>query len=358
MYLGPEVDYVLGVISVIVPVHNGQETMGACLRAIFQSDLEAPLEVIVVDDGSTDSSSEIARGFPCQVLRLEEKRGRSHARNLGAGKAKFDILVFIDADIVITRTTLGQMADFFADYPEVTALDGVLDDQCPYPGFFSQYKCLYMNDIGNRLPLRLNFLFGSPCALRRAHFEPFSESLDLAEDTELGQRLAARGRVLVLLHSLKVTHWKKFCFKSIIQNDFLIPFTWAYLFLKNGGLSQIFSHKRFAHAPGSQIGSVLASPLLVLCAALAPFFQVMIIPGLAFLVGHLLLNARFHGFLFKKRGAWFALRALVFTLFDQGVMFCGIASGFARYILRGGRPLRQPPPRGAVAGGQEGEGRG
>jgi glycosyltransferase involved in cell wall biosynthesis len=325
-------------ISAVVPVHNGQETLDACLGAIFRSDVRLPLEVLVVDDGSTDSSLEVARSYPCRIFPLAESRGRSHARNLGAERARFDILVFIDADIVITRTTLSQIVDFFAEHPEVSAVDGILDDRCPYPNFFSQYKNLYMHDLGRRLPERLNFLFGSPCALRRVHFEPFSESLDLAEDTELGQRLAFKGRRIALLHSLQVTHWKRHGFRSIVRNDFQIPFTWAHLFLENRGLSQVFSHRRFAHARSGQMGSVLASPFFILCLALTPFFPVMAIPGAVFLAGYLLLNARFHLFLFKKRGAWFALRALAFTLFDQTVMLCGIAAGFGRHILSGGRP--------------------
>jgi glycosyltransferase involved in cell wall biosynthesis len=332
-------------ISVIVPVYNGRLTLNACLQAIFSSADCPKFEVIVVDDGSTDSSPEIAGKYPCQVLRLEKSRGRSHARNMGAARARNGVLVFVDADIIISKTALRQVADFFTDQPEVSAVVGLLDDTCPYPDFFSQYKNLYMNHIFNRLPPRINFLYGSLCALRREHFEPFQESLSMGEDTELGQRLTAKGRTIMLLHGLRVTHWKRFRFKGIVQNDFLIPYSWAHLFLKNRGLSQLLSRKRFAHAQGGQVGSVVAVPLAIVSASLAPLVPAMLIPLGVFLAAHILLNARFHGFLLKKKGPWFAGRAVVFTLFDQLVMFCGIVGGAVHHVwnsvLRPGRAGRE-----------------
>ena len=122
-------------ISVIVPVYNGRLTLDACLKAVYRSKGCPGFEVIVVDDGSTDSSPEVAAKYPCRLIRLDRNRGRSRARNLGAAEAGHEILVFIDADVVIPENALSLVADFFAGRPDVSAVSGLLDDACPFPDF-------------------------------------------------------------------------------------------------------------------------------------------------------------------------------------------------------------------------------
>ena len=83
-------------VSVIVPCYNGAAFLEEALRsALAQSYGE--VEVVVVDDGSTDSSAEIARRFPVRYIR-QENRGLSEARNTGIRESKGSYLVFLDAD--------------------------------------------------------------------------------------------------------------------------------------------------------------------------------------------------------------------------------------------------------------------
>ena len=83
-------------VSVIVPCYNGAAFLEEALRsALAQSYPE--VEVVVVDDGSTDSSGEIARRFPVRYIR-QENRGLSEARNSGIRESKGSYLVFLDAD--------------------------------------------------------------------------------------------------------------------------------------------------------------------------------------------------------------------------------------------------------------------
>ena len=110
-------------LSVIVPVFNGAATLHRCLDAIFASE-GATFEVVVVDDGSSDESTAIARTFPCRVLELPRNRGVAAARNQGAEAAVHDILVFIDADMFVQRGTLAQIAGCFEADPGLGALGG------------------------------------------------------------------------------------------------------------------------------------------------------------------------------------------------------------------------------------------
>jgi len=89
-------------ISVIVPTYNGVETIALCLAAL-QKQSRRPLEVIVVDNGSHDSTQEqvreLAKDFPCDLRLIEEpKRGAAAARNCGVRAAAGEWIAFIDAD--------------------------------------------------------------------------------------------------------------------------------------------------------------------------------------------------------------------------------------------------------------------
>ena len=101
-------------ISIIIPVYNGEKYLTECLRSVFNSDY-ADSEVIVVNDGSTDNSLEIINSFPCRVINLENNLGVANARNVGANAARGDLLIFFDADIVIEKDTISNFKRLHED---------------------------------------------------------------------------------------------------------------------------------------------------------------------------------------------------------------------------------------------------
>ncbi|MHB1953057.1 MAG: glycosyltransferase family 2 protein [Sulfobacillus sp.] len=94
-------------ISVIVPCYNEESYLARCLKTLFDQSLGAD-EVIVVDDGSTDRSREIALQFPVKLLKGRHE-GPGNARNLGAHSSQGDILVFVDADMYVDREFLEHL---------------------------------------------------------------------------------------------------------------------------------------------------------------------------------------------------------------------------------------------------------
>src|SRR5215831_3669837 len=95
-------------ISVIIPVYNSARYLRACLQQLCLSNI-TDYEYIVVDDGSTDASPEVAREYGATVLHTGQRRGPAYARNLGAREAKGDILFFIDADVCVYPDTLERV---------------------------------------------------------------------------------------------------------------------------------------------------------------------------------------------------------------------------------------------------------
>ena len=73
-------------VSVVVPVYNGAEYLAACLDSVVQQDYPA-VELIVVDDGSTDNSADIAASYPDVMLLRQSSRGAPCARNAGLAAA-------------------------------------------------------------------------------------------------------------------------------------------------------------------------------------------------------------------------------------------------------------------------------
>jgi len=90
------------IISIIIPVYNGEETLGRCLQALVDQ-IKSAAEIIVVDNGSTDNSIDIVQSYarnsivPIRVVEVL-KRGAAAARNSGVWAAKGEWIAFIDAD--------------------------------------------------------------------------------------------------------------------------------------------------------------------------------------------------------------------------------------------------------------------
>ena len=88
-------------VSVIIPAYNEEKIIGNCLESLEKQSY-LPLEVIVVDDGSSDNTLKIAKKFNIPVLK-QNHQGPGPARNLGASIAKGEILVFADSDMTFDK---------------------------------------------------------------------------------------------------------------------------------------------------------------------------------------------------------------------------------------------------------------
>ena len=112
-------------VSIIIPAYNEEVVLGACLRSILATGWRR-LEVIVVDDGSTDATAAVAAPFtrdPRVTFLSKINGGKGSALNLGIAHATGEILIFVDADGLFTPTTIPQLLSGFR-HPGVGAVCG------------------------------------------------------------------------------------------------------------------------------------------------------------------------------------------------------------------------------------------
>lgn len=111
-------------VSIIIPVYNAEKYLFETLSSLTGDDFQ-PREIIVVDDGSTDKSAEIARGFNEIKYYFQENKGVSVARNFGIECSKGDFITFLDADDVWIPGRIQQGLNYFIKNPETDFVLGM-----------------------------------------------------------------------------------------------------------------------------------------------------------------------------------------------------------------------------------------
>lgn len=114
-------------ISVIIPAYNAEQYLGAAIESVLQQRWQ-PLEIIVVDDGSTDQSVAVAQHYQPLVQCLhQENSGPGAARNLGVSAAHGEFIAFLDADDLWLTDKLASQMAYLHLHPEVAMLFGQVE---------------------------------------------------------------------------------------------------------------------------------------------------------------------------------------------------------------------------------------
>ena len=113
-------------LSIVIPVYQVEGTFNRCLESVFRQDCDN-YEVILVDDGSTDQSSQLcddwaARNPHIRVIH-QQHAGLSEARNTGIAAATGDYITFVDSDDYLADGTYGPLLQLLADHPDIDLLE-------------------------------------------------------------------------------------------------------------------------------------------------------------------------------------------------------------------------------------------
>jgi glycosyltransferase involved in cell wall biosynthesis len=182
-------------ISFIVPAYNEELLVGRTLGAIHAAAREvgSPYEVIVVDDGSTDGTAQVAAACGARVLSVE-CRQIAGTRNAGARQAAGEILIFVDADTIITAPTLRATLAALDAGAVAGGASLRLDGHIPWHGRL----LLRVVRVGMRLG---RLAAGCYVFCTRSAFDAaggFDERLFATEEIALSRALARHGRVVIL----------------------------------------------------------------------------------------------------------------------------------------------------------------
>ena len=238
----------LAQLSVIIPVYNDPRNLRICLEGLRAS-LEAPLECIVVDDGSTDESADVARECGAKVLSTGGRKGPAVARNIGAQAAMGDVLLFIDADVCVNPDTIQKVRSEFDSDPYLDALMGSYDSSPAIPTFVSMYRNLLHHHAHQSSPGKASTFWAGCGGIRKSVFLEFGGFDEMyqapaIEDIELGYRLTQANRSVILCPDIQVKHLKRWTLHNMLRTDFFYrALPWSELSLRSGQMPDSLSLK-------------------------------------------------------------------------------------------------------------------
>ena len=182
------------VISFVVPAHNEEAYIGDTLRILRASaeELGEPFEVIVVDDASTDRTAELARATGA-IVHAVDRRQIAAVRNAGAGVARGDVLIFVDADTHVNAETMRQTMRALAG--------GAVGGGARFRFESGPRWSHALGAIVGLLMQRLSWAAGCYVFARRADFEAvggFDERYFATEEIVLSRALKRRGRMTIV----------------------------------------------------------------------------------------------------------------------------------------------------------------
>ncbi len=305
----------LPTVSVVLPVFDGLGFLRRSLPPLLARVPEDLLEVLVIDDGSTDGSAAYAEELGARVLPSGGRLGPAAARNLGVECATGDVVLFIDADVVIHEDTVAVARRALAD-PEVVAVFGAYDDRPTDPGFFSRFKNLQHHAVHLRSAGQATTFWSGCGAVRRQAFLAVG-GFDVAqfpqpsiEDIELGYRLRAAGGRILLDPNMLATHLKRWTLTDLIRTDvFRRALPWARLLLRRPEASDDLNVTPKERARAGLAWLIAGTAPLGLVPIVGPFLAPIPLGllGLAMVANArlLLLFLRREGMLFAFGGALF-----------------------------------------------------
>jgi len=208
-------------ISVVIPAYNEESYLRRTIESLKNQSLKAN-EIIVVDNGSTDKTKEVAKSLGAKVI-AEEKKGVGFARKAGFEKAFYDIIVTTDADTAFPKNWLSRIEKTFTENPRVIAVGG------PYQFDTEKHKLAIkimtkvwiwgdkILNLGNNIP-GVNM-----AVLKKAYLKTKGFRKKYYEDLDLSLQLKKQGKVVFLKNLVVTTSYRRYAKKGFLKT------VWEYM---------------------------------------------------------------------------------------------------------------------------------
>ncbi|MFE9928841.1 bifunctional polysaccharide deacetylase/glycosyltransferase family 2 protein [Streptomyces sp. NPDC005533] len=297
-------------VTVLVPAYNERECIANTLNSLAASD--HPIEVIVIDDGSSDETAEIVEEMDLPFVRLirQVNGGKPSALNTGIAAASYDIVVMMDGDTVFEPSTVRELVQPFGD-PSVGAVAGnaKVGNRDSLIGAWQHIEYVLGHNLDRRMYDMLGVIPtipGAVGAFRKEALQQVGGMSDdtLAEDTDITIAVLCDGwRVVYAEHARAWTEAP-----ASLQQLWSQRYRWSY-----GSMQAMWKHRGAvtSRGPAGRFGR-LGLPLVVLFGVVAPLLAPLV--DMFFLYGVLFADApitltSWGGFILLQAAlSWYAFR--------------------------------------------------
>ncbi|MGW4699330.1 bifunctional polysaccharide deacetylase/glycosyltransferase family 2 protein [Streptomyces sp. NPDC004285] len=297
-------------VTVLVPAYNERECIANTLNSLAASDY--PIEVIVIDDGSTDGTADIVEEMRLPFVRLIRKAngGKSGALNTGVAAASHDIIVMMDGDTVFEPSTVRELVQPFGDRSiGAVAGNAKVGNRESLIGAWQHIEYVLGHNLDRRMYDMLNVIPtipGAVGAFRKEALRRVGGMSDdtLAEDTDITMAVLCDGWRIV--YAERARAWTEA--PASLQQLWSQRYRWSY-----GSMQAMWKHRRAvtARGPAGRFGRV-GLPLVVLFGVvaplLAPLVDMFLLYGVLFADAPITL-ASWGGFILLQAAlSWYAFR--------------------------------------------------
>ncbi|WP_434094591.1 bifunctional polysaccharide deacetylase/glycosyltransferase family 2 protein [Streptomyces hyaluromycini] len=287
-------------VTVVVPAYNEQECITNTLLSLARS--EHPIEVIVVDDGSTDDTAVIVEelGLPMVRLIRQPNSGKPAALNTGVAAASYDLIVMMDGDTVFEPATVRELVQPFGN-PRVGAVAGnaKVGNRDTLIGAWQHIEYVMGFNLDRRMYDVLNCMPtipGAVGAFRRTALQQAGGMSDdtLAEDTDVTMALHRAGWKVVYAEDARAWTEAPDSMKQLWSQRY----RWSY-----GTMQAMWKHRHAVLERGAaghfgRVGLPFVALFMVVTPLLAPAIDIGMVYGVVFVDAY------------KTLAAWFAVMAL------------------------------------------------
>jgi cellulose synthase/poly-beta-1,6-N-acetylglucosamine synthase-like glycosyltransferase/peptidoglycan/xylan/chitin deacetylase (PgdA/CDA1 family) len=271
-------------VTVLVPAYNERECIANTVRSLMESD--HPIEVIVIDDGSSDGTADIVEAMWLPNVRVvrQENSGKPAALNNGIAHASYDLIVMMDGDTVFEPATVRELVQPFGD-PRVGAVAGnaKVGNRDTLIGAWQHIEYVMGFNLDRRMYDLLRIMPTIPGAIgafRRAALERVGGMSEdtLAEDTDITIAIHRDGWRVVYAENARA--WTEA--PESVQQLWSQRYRWSY-----GTMQAIWKHRRAVidRGPSGRFGRVglpIISLFMIVFPLLAPLIDIFLLYGIVF----------------------------------------------------------------------------
>jgi peptidoglycan/xylan/chitin deacetylase (PgdA/CDA1 family) len=211
-------------VSVIIPARNEEKYIESVIKSVKAQDFNE-YEIIVVDNGSTDKTAEIAENLGAKVV-FEPTAGLPRAREKGRNVANADLLVYLDADMIVPPSYLSKLICFFEENKKVVAIS---NPYLFYDGnwtikFLEKFIFKILFPLFHKLSKMLKLpvtLMGGNFAIRKKTLEEiggFNKNLEFyGEDVDISKRISKKGDIAFIENLYSLTSARRYMQQGIFR---------------------------------------------------------------------------------------------------------------------------------------------